>query len=53
MSTPGKVYLVGAGPGHPDLLTIKAQKLIRAADIIIYDRLVQEDTLAGAALTWS
>jgi uroporphyrin-III C-methyltransferase len=48
MSTPGKVYLVGAGPGHPELLTIKAQQLICSADIIIYDRLVQEDTLAGA-----
>ncbi len=46
MST-GKVYLVGAGPGHPQLLTIKAQELIAAADIVIYDRLVQEDTLAG------
>ena len=42
----GKVYLVGAGPGHPQLLTLKAQELISTADIIIYDRLIQEDTLA-------
>ena len=45
MST-GKVYLVGAGPGHPQLLTLKAHELICAADIIIYDRLIQEDVLA-------
>jgi uroporphyrin-III C-methyltransferase len=44
----GKVYLVGAGPGHPQLLTLKAAELIRTADILIYDRLVQEETLAGA-----
>lgn len=44
----GKVYLVGAGPGHPELLTIKAANLIKAADVIVYDRLIQEDVLALA-----
>lgn len=45
---PGMVWLVGAGPGDPDLLTRKAAKLIEAADIIFYDALVGPGVLALA-----
>ena len=45
----GKVYLIGAGPGAPDLVTLRAADLLRRAQIVFHDALVHPDTIALAA----
>lgn len=41
----GKVYLLGAGPGDPELITVRARKHLASADVVLYDALVHEDLL--------
>lgn len=45
MQQPRKVYFIGAGPGAPDLITVKAAKILQQAQVVITDRLVSEEIL--------
>ncbi len=52
----GKVYLIGAGPGDPELMTVKGLRCLRDADVVLYDRLISplllEEVRPGAALMY-
>ncbi|MDD5722190.1 MAG: uroporphyrinogen-III C-methyltransferase [Syntrophales bacterium] len=48
MKEPGTVYIIGAGPGDPGLITVKGSECLRRADVVVYDYLVSEEILRRA-----
>ncbi len=46
----GKVYLIGAGPGDPELITVKGLRALRSASVVLYDRLIGQELLREAPL---
>jgi len=47
MSDDGKVYLIGSGPGDPELITLKALRIARACDVVLYDNLIADEILVS------
>ena len=46
MSNSGKVYLIGAGPGDPELITVSGMRLLESADVVVHDRLIDRKLIA-------
>ena len=53
IDTKGKVYIIGGGPGDPELLTLKAKRIIESVDVVIFaDSLVPPEVVEFAKMPW-